>query len=185
MFWDNPLPVVAGIVEHEGNVILIQNKGWPPDWWGLVTGFLERNETAEEGIRREVAEELGLEAKIQSFVGVYSFFQRNEFIVAYHLTAQGPSPRARNSTDTSPSPSQNCAPGPEPPAKPSPTGWGRGEDNVGGTFFGKKVPPTPPSKKLQLGWAKSTEPEDRLMPISPTRVEDFGEGEGAILLPKR
>lgn len=90
VFWDNPLPVVAGIVEHEGNVILIQNKGWPPDWWGLVTGFLERNETAEEGIRREVAEELGLEAKVQSFVGVYSFFQRNEFIVAYHLTAQGP-----------------------------------------------------------------------------------------------
>ena len=63
VFWDNPLPVVAGIVEHEGNVILIQNKGWPPDWWGLVTGFLERNETAEEGIRREVAEELAWKQK--------------------------------------------------------------------------------------------------------------------------
>jgi NADH pyrophosphatase NudC (nudix superfamily) len=57
VFWDNPLPVVAGIVEHEGNVILIQNKGWPETWWGLVTGFLERNETTEEGIRREVMED--------------------------------------------------------------------------------------------------------------------------------
>ena len=55
----------------------------------------------------------------------------------------------------------------------------------GEPFLEKKVPPTPPSKKLQLGWAKSTEPEDRLMPISPTRVEDFGEGVRAILLPKR
>jgi len=26
VFWDNPLPVVAAIVEHEGNVLLARNK---------------------------------------------------------------------------------------------------------------------------------------------------------------
>lgn len=89
VLWDNPVPVVAGIVEHEDNVILIQNKGWPSSWWGPVTGFLERGETAEDGIVREVSEELGLRAEVQSLVGIYSFFRMNQVIIAYHLIAHG------------------------------------------------------------------------------------------------
>ncbi len=27
--WNNPTPVVAGIVEHEGAVIVVRNVGWP------------------------------------------------------------------------------------------------------------------------------------------------------------
>ena len=47
--YDNPTPVVAGIVELGSNVVLVRNRGWPADWYGLVTGFLERGETAEKG----------------------------------------------------------------------------------------------------------------------------------------
>ena len=36
--WDNPVPVVAAIVEHEGNVILTRNKGWPEKWLGILAG---------------------------------------------------------------------------------------------------------------------------------------------------
>jgi NADH pyrophosphatase NudC (nudix superfamily) len=94
--YGNPTPVVAGIVEHrEGpddapRVILVRNHGWPPKWLGLVTGFLEANETPEDGIVREVREELGLDATHPTLVGVYAFAQRNELIVAYHVTAVGP-----------------------------------------------------------------------------------------------
>src|SRR5262249_55433593 len=42
VFYDNPLPVVAGLVEHEGDVLLVRSVGWPESWYGLVTGFLER-----------------------------------------------------------------------------------------------------------------------------------------------
>ncbi len=90
VLWDNPVPVVAGIIEHQDNVLLVRNKGWPENWWGLCTGFLERGETVEEGMVREVAEELGLEAMVRSLVGVYSFVERNQVIIAYHLTADGP-----------------------------------------------------------------------------------------------
>lgn len=90
VLWDNPVPVVAGIIEHQDSVILVQNKGWPPSWWGLCTGFLERGETPEEGVAREAAEELGLEVEVRSLVGVYSFHARNQVIIAYHLTAEGP-----------------------------------------------------------------------------------------------
>jgi NAD+ diphosphatase len=88
--WDNPIPVVAAIVEYDNDtVILIQNKGWPADWFGIVSGFLEKGETPDEAILREVKEELGLEAEMVENLGVYSFLQRNELIIAYHVKATG------------------------------------------------------------------------------------------------
>ena len=89
VFYDNPLPVVAGIVEQDGHVILVRNKGWPEKMFGLVTGFLERGESPEQGILRELREELSLEGEIVRLVGVYPFEMMNQLIVAYHVRAQG------------------------------------------------------------------------------------------------
>ncbi len=87
--WDNPVPVVAAIVEHEGAVILARNKDWPEKMFGLVTGFLEKDEKPEDGVRREVKEELDLEASAAHLVGLYPFARRNELIIAYHVPATG------------------------------------------------------------------------------------------------
>jgi len=87
--YENPTPVVAGLVEHEGDVILVRNLGWPEGFYGLVSGFLERQESPEVGMLREVGEELGLEAEIVSLIGVYTFDLRNELIVAYHVRGRG------------------------------------------------------------------------------------------------
>jgi len=89
VFWDNPLPVVAAIVEMDGKVVLARNKEWPEKMFGLITGFLEKGETPETAVKREVKEELGLDAEIMEFVGVYSFFERNQLIIAYQLSAAG------------------------------------------------------------------------------------------------
>ncbi len=82
--FDNPTPVVAAIVERDDRVILIQNEGWPDDWYGLVSGFLESGETPEDGMLREIEEEIHLEAELQSLVGVYAFEQMNQLLVVYH-----------------------------------------------------------------------------------------------------
>jgi NAD+ diphosphatase len=87
--WDSPIPVVAAIIEHGGKVILTRNKGWPEKWVGIVAGFLEKGETPEQGVLREVKEELGLDGKIVSFVGHYAFRLRNQIIFAYHIQADG------------------------------------------------------------------------------------------------
>ena len=107
--YDNPLPVVAAIVETPEGVVLVRNHGWPDKWFGLVTGFLERGETPEQGILREIQEEIGLSAEVVSLIGAYTsgpviggmnppagataaldaFPQRNELIVAYHVRASG------------------------------------------------------------------------------------------------
>ena len=89
VFWDNPTPVVAALVERDGIVVLVRNKEWPQKIYGLVTGFLEKNETPECGILREVKEELGLDGRIDDFVGCYSFFEMNQLILAYHVQVQG------------------------------------------------------------------------------------------------
>jgi len=87
--WDNPLPVVAAIVEHEGGVILARNKDWPEKMFGLITGFLEKAETPEAAVAREVNEELSLDVTAVHFVGLYPFERRNELIIAYHVPASG------------------------------------------------------------------------------------------------
>ena len=94
--YGNPLPVVAAIVEHDDGsggepaVVLVRQQGWPEGWIGVVTGFLERDETPEAGVLRELREELGLEGEVVRLVGAYAFPQRNELIVAYHVRATGP-----------------------------------------------------------------------------------------------
>ena len=89
VFWDNPVPVVAAIVELGDSVILVRNKAWPEKFLGLVTGFLEKGETPEEAILREVKEELGLAGTIAGFVGYYSFFEMNQIILTFHVRATG------------------------------------------------------------------------------------------------
>jgi NAD+ diphosphatase len=87
--WGNPTPVVAAIIEHEGAVLLARGRGWPEKMFALVTGFLEAEESPEQGVLREVKEETGLTGTIVSLVGVYPFEPRNELIIAFHVRAEG------------------------------------------------------------------------------------------------
>lgn len=88
--WNNPVPVVAAVIEHEGKVLLARNALWPAKFFGLVTGFLEKDETPEAGVLREVEEEVGLKGKIEGFVGHYGFHQMNQLIIVFHVSASGP-----------------------------------------------------------------------------------------------
>ena len=87
--WDNPVPVVAAIVEPEGHVILARIVAWPAEFYALITGFLERGESPETGVQREVEEELGLTAQGANFVGLYEFHRKNQLLIAYHVPAIG------------------------------------------------------------------------------------------------
>ncbi len=89
IFWDNPVPVVAAVIEHQGNVLLARNKAWPSKIFGLITGFLEKGESPDTAVLREVKEELGLDATLQSLIGIYTFERQNQLIIAYHIKAEG------------------------------------------------------------------------------------------------
>ena len=59
VYYNNPVPVVAAVVEKlmpDGSscVILVRGVGWPKEWFGVVTGFLEKGETTRNAVLREV-----------------------------------------------------------------------------------------------------------------------------------
>lgn len=87
--WNNPVPVLAAIVELDGKVLLARNAAWTRRMFALITGFMEAGESPEEGIRREVQEETGLTVERLALVGVHDFQRMNQVIITYHAVAHG------------------------------------------------------------------------------------------------
>jgi NAD+ diphosphatase len=90
--WNNPTPVLAAVVEcvdRDGLLLLARNAAWPGRSFGLITGFMEAGETAQQGIAREVAEETSLAVDELQLIGVYDFQRMNQVIIAYHARARG------------------------------------------------------------------------------------------------
>jgi NAD+ diphosphatase len=87
--WENPVPVVAALVQHREQLILARNVNWPVGRYSLITGYLERNETPAQAVLREVKEELGLEGVVSGFIGCYSLFAANQVILAMSVTGTG------------------------------------------------------------------------------------------------
>src|SRR4051795_4979502 len=73
---------VAGVVVNEaGRVLVIQrrdNGRWEPPG-----GILERDETFEEGVVREVAEETGVTVEVEHLSGVYKNMARAIVALVY------------------------------------------------------------------------------------------------------
>lgn len=89
VFWDNPVPVVAAAVELDGHIVLARNRRWPPGVRSVITGYLEKDETPEQAVRREVREELGLNTDTLRFVGHYALRVKNQLILVYAVQARG------------------------------------------------------------------------------------------------
>ncbi len=87
--WDNPIPVVAALVQYQDKIVLARNSQWPDGMFSLITGYLERNETPKEAVVREVKEALGLDGRVQEFLGCYSLVEKNQIILAHWVMATG------------------------------------------------------------------------------------------------
>lgn len=54
-------PVVIMLVERGNQLLLGRSPGWPEGMYSLLAGFMEPGETLEAAVRREVAEETGVQ----------------------------------------------------------------------------------------------------------------------------
>jgi NAD+ diphosphatase len=87
--WNNPTPVLAAVIEYQGQILLARNAAWEGKMYALITGFMEAGETPQDGIRREIREETNLEADELNLIGVYDFQRMNQIIIAYHAACSG------------------------------------------------------------------------------------------------
>jgi len=69
----NPRPTATGLILYK-NRLLLTKRGKAPfkGWWDLPGGYVERGETAEQALKREIEEETGLDIKIKNVFGTYS-----------------------------------------------------------------------------------------------------------------
>ena len=89
VFWNNPIPVVAGIIEFNGDIVLARNESWDSDAYGLIAGYIEERETPQQAIERECLEELGLKAVSSEFFGCYPYPEENQIILVYYVKGDG------------------------------------------------------------------------------------------------
>ena len=60
----------AAIFDDDDRILLVRRVD--DDRWGLVAGWVDANETPEQTAVREIAEEVGLEARVIQLVGVFA-----------------------------------------------------------------------------------------------------------------
>lgn len=71
--YENPKIVVGSVVRHEGRILLCRRAIEPRrGFWTIPAGYLELNETPEDGARREAREEATAVLDIERLLAVYS-----------------------------------------------------------------------------------------------------------------
>jgi mutator protein MutT len=92
-----PLVIVLALVEHDG-LFLVQRRATEPfeGAWEFPGGKLEYGETPEEGVRREVREERGLDVKVEGLETVVSHVYpppgSHVVLLVYRARPIGPAP---------------------------------------------------------------------------------------------
>jgi ADP-ribose pyrophosphatase YjhB (NUDIX family) len=83
---DSPIAGVAGLVFHEGKVLLVRRGNEPSKGrWGIPGGVVELGERVEDAVIREVVEETSIQVKPVKLLEVFSSIRRDDDgSVKYH-----------------------------------------------------------------------------------------------------
>lgn len=81
----NPLLVVGCVPIYQQSKILLCKRGINPrkGYWNLPAGFMEMNETVEQGALREAKEETGLDLELGCLHSVYTTRKKNQVMLHF------------------------------------------------------------------------------------------------------
>lgn len=93
IFYQNPVPAAAVIMQREAEILLVQRKFEPRIGdWSLPAGFVEWGESADETAVREAKEETGLDIAVCGLYGVYAardYWDYQVLLVVYRAEILG------------------------------------------------------------------------------------------------
>ena len=83
--------VTAGaiVTDARGRVLLLKHRFRPGAGWGMPGGFMERGEQAEETLRRELREEIGLEVENLNLFTTRAFKTAKQVEIVFRCRAVG------------------------------------------------------------------------------------------------
>lgn len=88
--YENPKIVVGAVVRHEGRLLLCRRAIAPRrGYWTVPAGYLELNETPEDGARREAMEEACAQLSIDGLLAVYSVPRLSQVQLIYRARLDG------------------------------------------------------------------------------------------------
>mgnify|MGYP001602899748 CR=1 FL=1 len=86
----NPVPVALVLATREDKLLLVHRLNPPlADYWTPSTGYVEIDESLEEGARREVKEETGCDVVIDKLLNVYSRANMGVMLVTFAARVVG------------------------------------------------------------------------------------------------
>ena len=80
-------PVGIMLVEHDGALLMGRGKGWPDRAYSALAGFLEPGESIEEGVAREVLEEVGVKVRDVSYIASQPWPFPSQLMIGCHAHA--------------------------------------------------------------------------------------------------
>ncbi len=85
--YENPR-IITGILPIYKDEVLLCKRAIEPakNKWTIPSGFMECNETVEEGALREAEEEAGISPKIQQLYGIYNLTRIHQVYLLYLAT---------------------------------------------------------------------------------------------------
>ena len=95
VYYQNPKIVVGSVVEHQGRILLCR-RAIPPrvGYWTIPAGYLELNEGAEAGARREAWEEARARIEINALLAVYNIPRISQVQLIYRANLLDPAVEA-------------------------------------------------------------------------------------------
>lgn len=89
--YENPKVVVGAVGTHDGRYLLCRRSIEPGyGRWTITAGYLEANETPEEGALREAREEACVELRLEGLLGIYSIPRISQVQLLFKATLARP-----------------------------------------------------------------------------------------------
>jgi 8-oxo-dGTP diphosphatase len=99
-FFEDPKLAVAVVIEQEGKVALQRRTIDPGSGlWTFPSGFVDRGEPVEEAAVREAWEEVGLQVRLDRFLGLYSGPGETVVLAVYVATPENGHLRSLDEND--------------------------------------------------------------------------------------